>query len=222
VCILILLGFALVSTTLTLGVGYVMPYPFTAEHQPAKKDEAPVTIAVASNDWHTSLLLPRQTPVWNWDETIEPQDISSLAEASARQWLSFGWGERSFYAETPQFADFSFQKAFYAVFVSEQFVLHVGLEHQPIPDESLRVLSVNSAQYLSLVNYVKQTFLLDDKGKARRVLDGFSQTDAFFDAGMDYTLLFTCNTWVAEALRSAGIPTPWWSGTAGAIMRHLP
>ena len=40
---------------------------------------------------------------------------------------------------------------------------------------------------------------------------GFGPSDDFFAATGDYSALFTCNEWIAAALRRAGLSVPVWS-----------
>lgn len=182
-----------------------------------------VDVYVASNGWHTSLVLPRVTPAFVWDARIAASDVTADAShAAASPWVTFGWGEKEFFAATPQFADFSPRRAIHSLFFSDEFVLQVGFETSMSSSENVRRLRLPRARYLALARYVDSFLPKGADGKARRLQDGYTPHDSFFEAGGDYSLLYTCNTWVADGLRAADVPTPMWAGLASAVMLHLP
>ena len=54
-----------------------------------------------------------------------------------------------------------------------------------------------------------------------RIADGPYPGSAFYETETRYGLFYTCNTWVVDALRAAGLPArPWGVVTAGQAMRQ--
>ena len=55
-----------------------------------------------------------------------------------------------------------------------------------------------------------------------RIADGPYPGSAFYETETRYGLFYTCNTWVVDALRAAGLPArPWGVVTAGQAMREV-
>ena len=68
-----------------------------------RPDRNGVEIAVVHNGLHADLVLPLQTPQHNWWELLSPEDF--LCDVSEFRYVSFGWGNRAFYLETPTWSD---------------------------------------------------------------------------------------------------------------------
>ena len=48
----------------------------------------------------------------------------------------------------------------------------------------------------------------------------YGNNDAFYEAKGSYSLFFTCNTWAANALKTAKKEAPLWTATQQGIFYH--
>ncbi len=77
------------------------------------------------------------------------------------------------------------------------------------------------ANYLRLVNFIKNSFQLDAAGNKIKISCGYDNSDSFYEAKGSYSLLRSCNDGTAEALQKADVNTPLRSTVSSAIMFHL-
>jgi uncharacterized protein (TIGR02117 family) len=178
---------------------------------PPAAGEPPVTVHVIDHGWHTGLVVPRAAiPPGAWPEHRDFPD----AEA-----LEIGWGDRAFYQAT----DVTVWMALRAAFASEGSVLHVvGLRRhvaETLPGTDILAIALSRAGFSALVRYIEDSHARDADGRAVPLGPGLHGDSRFYLAAGRYTLLETCNTWIARALRAAGCPiTPAFAVTAGNVM----
>jgi hypothetical protein len=75
----------------------------------------------------------------------------------------------------------------------------------PLPN--LRVLDLSEAQFDALLTETAAAF----SSTTRLDRPGLTGTDAFFPARGHFSALRTCNVWLGETLRAAGIPFGLWT-----------
>ena len=169
-----------------------------------------ITIAVVSNGYHASLIVPVSAGGVNWRATFSPAD--TRAGDVDHEWLMLGWGDRDFYMETRTVRDVRPGPLFRALAGQGESALHVvWLPGFQIFDNA-RVLRLSPARYQRLAAFVAATLRPDRAGGARLYPGrGYGPGDAFYEAKGSFSVFYTCNEWVAEALRRAGIAAPRWA-----------
>jgi len=181
------------------------------EFYPPLPGEATVTVYVVSHGWHTGIVIRRDDiPAEAW-----PEHRRFLAT----RFLEVGWGDRAFY-ESPEAG---VRLAFKAAFSSEGSVLQVaGFDPPPTTYFSradIIAIELSSRGMEALARFVSATYALDGAGQPIEVGPGLSPASRFYVATGRYSLFYTCNTWVAEALRAAGcVITPTLASTAGTLL----
>jgi uncharacterized protein (TIGR02117 family) len=181
------------------------------ELHPPPSGEATVTIYVVGHGWHTGIVIRRDDiPAEAW-----PEDRRFLAA----RFLEVGWGDRAFY-ESPEAG---VRLALKAAFSSEGSVLHVaGFDPPPATYFSraeIIAIELSRRGVEALARFVSATYALDKAGQPIEVGAGLYPVSRFYAATGRYSLLYTCNTWVAEGLRAAGCPiTPTLAATAGNLL----
>jgi len=191
---------------------------------PAHGDRAPaaqgVRIYVASNGVHTDLLLPRDAAGVDWRTEFPAEDFPG--QAAEAPYISVGWGDRDFYMATRTWADVSPLLVWRALVGAGPAVLRVGNYAAPIETERLVGVSLREAEYHRLAAYVRFALV---RGADNLPLlypnSGYGDHDAFYAAQGGYSAFFTCNEWIAEGLRQAGITAPRWSPFAWPILYWL-
>ena len=187
----------------------------TASLYPPAAPERTKTVWVVDHGWHTGLVVRRA----DIPEAIWPEH----RDVPGSTFLEVAWGNRDFYiAEHPTLA-----MALKAAFVPTESVLHVAgfsrppAEYFPAADEIL-VLDVSLRGFEELARFVHEAYARDADGRVIKLAPGQYPGSAFYLARGMYHLLNTCNTWVARALRAAGLPTtPAYAITAGNVMFQL-
>jgi uncharacterized protein (TIGR02117 family) len=176
--------------------------------------EPPVTIWVLDHGWHTALAVRRA----DVDRALWP----AVDDFPASTFIEVAWGDRDFYMATPA----TMWMAIKAAFGARGSVLHiVGLDAL-IPAHSSRSeiveLRVSRRGFDALTRFVSEEHQRNAEGQPVRLQPGLYGSSWFYIARSRYSLFNTCNTWIARALQTAGLPvTPSGVITAGGLMQQL-
>lgn len=179
-------------------------------------------VFVSGDMMHTNLIVPVKTVVFDWHKYLDLEEVGDRTPDNYR-YLQFGWGDRIFYMETPSWAEMSIPSAVRALVLQNPSAIFVkGHETIPrYPGEELKCISLGHADYLALMQYINASFQGDRRGRKLRLGSGQDGESGFYAAKGKYSMLKTCNSWTADALRSANVNTPVWGGLAPAVMFHL-
>jgi len=208
-----------VSTLCLVLLAYVLAgiggslIPSNADWQ---EPETGITIYVHDNGVHTGLVLPRSNPIADWGDLVRPEHLADRRYASDH--LLFGWGDRTFYLETPTWGDLRPSTAFAALFGSEGSLVHVDHIAAPQATADLRAIRVTPDQYQQIAEAIRAQFALDGVGRSQPVT-GYSRADVFYEAHGRYNALKTCNEWVGSVLRRAGVRVGVWTPFNFGVMR---
>jgi uncharacterized protein (TIGR02117 family) len=204
-------------------LGYFVAVAIGAVVRIAEADpgEGPVvTIYVASNGFHTDLVLPATTLEKDWSGLLAASPITRPAIGRA-EWVAFGWGSEAAYTQLGTLADLSPAIALRAL-AFDRSVLHVAPGSEVVETDGVQALQLSASGYRRLVGTIEAAIALDEAG-APRPLHGVTQGlgDAFFHAHGRFSLFRGCNVWTSEALRAAGIPIGVWTPFAQTLMWSL-
>ena len=173
-----------------------------------------ITIYLADNGVHADLILPASAQGLDWAPIVPRSDFAAVP-ANAR-WVAFGAGERRIYLDTPTWADLKLGTALHAVTGGER-IMHV--EWIRDPTYAARAIRLRPEEYRRLWAAVRAGFRLDTDGRPIRIdHPGYGPTDAFYQGVGKASALATCNNWVADRLRLAGVKAPLWSPFVGGLM----
>jgi uncharacterized protein (TIGR02117 family) len=199
-----------------LAIGYLTPRKWGNYSQ----TNCTIPIYVSSQGIHTEIIVPVENEYFNWNQYLPLTEIGRDAN-SGYKYLSFGWGDRAFMLETPTSKSINPVIAFKALFLPSPSTLQVeGYQIFPRNIET-KCVKISGVNYLSLVKFIKDSFQLDAGGNKVKIRYGYHNSDSFYEAQGNYSILRTCNDWTAEALRKAEVHTPLWSTLSSSIMFHL-
>ena len=200
------IGGGLLLIILLLVLGTVVPRPFFADETSGVSDRA---ILLLSNPIHTDIALPVDDDLRRAFSELQEGGIAVNHPAAA--YLVFGWGGRSFYIQTPTWADLKPMPVVRSLTL-DQSVMHVDVTGDfPADLAGVKRLRISEAGYQRLVAGIRASFLRDN-GKVQLISGAsYSLTDGFFEANGWFNALAGCNTWSAAMLRQAGIRTGWWT-----------
>lgn len=207
------LGLLMSYGLLVLVLGNVAYHEFRAAERPF------VTIYLVSNGVHTDIVMPMKHDVFDWHTQLNPHDTAGGSQTVA-QYVAIGWGSRSFYLDTPTWADLTPTVAFKALFGLDKSALHVTF-YPDAPERSERVVSyrVTRDEYRQLVQAILPSFARDEHQRPQLIPHAhYASNDAFYEAQGTYHAYYTCNTWTNERLKISGLPSVYWTPFAHQLI----
>ncbi|MEQ8412502.1 MAG: DUF2459 domain-containing protein [Erythrobacter sp.] len=179
-----------------------------------QEPETGVTIMVGDNGVHTEIVMPILAQGHDWRALFPPGDIANPQRPYTHVGVS--WGERTFFLETPTWADLEIGNALGAI-AGGDALLHVAWYVRPAPSEDYRRLTLSAKDYRALAASIAA-----DLAPGARRFGGYGGHDVFYPARGTYHLGRTCNQWTSDRLAGAGIRTGWWTPLAGGVMKWVP
>lgn len=166
----------------------------------------PHRIALVSGPIHYDLLLPLDDDALARFDWLAATGIA-LDHPQAR-WLVIGWGARDFYTTVGDYADVT-ARAVWRGLTGDSAVMHVSLAG-PLDPAAVRTLDLDLGQYARLMDGIEASFA---QGTATPSLPvpGFSGYDRFYAANGRFHLFRTCNVWIGDVLRGAGLRFGQWT-----------
>jgi len=211
--ILALLIFVFSYVFLVFAVPYI---PVNTSDEATSKE---VTVFIKTNGVHTDIVVPIKTEFKDWSDTIKFSHIKS--QDSTMQFIGFGWGDKGFYLNTPEWSDLKFSTAFVAAFGLGSSAMHATFYKKVNETERCIKINISSKEYLQLISYIEDNF---ERGKNGQPIwidaTTYGQNDSFYEAKGAYTLFYTCNTWANNALKAMGQKAAIWTATDRGIFQH--
>jgi uncharacterized protein (TIGR02117 family) len=211
--------------------------PVNADWEQSDKGHA---VYIYDNGVHTSIIFPRdiaaaypQTENWLGPPVEPPELIDRIFEPPSDvlfpwqnaelerpfpgdpaiyPFLMVGWGDARFYRDTPSWADFRPDTAFSAVVGSGKSLIHADRITQ-LPRSGVRKLRLTTHELSTIMWFIRKQLKIPAQAAEPVPQAGYGEDDRFFEASDEhrYSGLFTCNNWVSEALKSAGVKTGYWT-----------
>ncbi len=165
-------------------------------------DEKDRQIFISSNGIHLDIIIPRKL----LDSTLQTE----LEISADVNFVSFGWGDKAFYLETPTWSDLKPGTTFKAIFLNSESAMHVSRYYKKYDD--WHEVRICQAQLESLTGYLNQSFERDQNNKLIHIADsGYTAYDTFYEATGSFNGINTCNEWVNKGLKTAKVRTSVWS-----------
>ena len=207
-------------------VGFVVVYvlfAFILSRIPVNSDDKDksedVTIYVKTNGVHTDIVVPIKTQYKDWSEKVQFAHIKS--QDSTMKYIGFGWGDKGFYLNPPEWADLKFSTAFNAAFYLGTSAMHATFYKQIRETKSCVKIKISQAEYQQLIAYIEDSFQYDSNGNPILInATTYGQNDSFYEANRKYHLFYTCNTWANNALKSANQKAALWTPSDTGIFYH--
>ena len=130
------------------------------------------------------------------------------------EWLSLGWGAEGFYTTVGTYADISLGATWNGI-IGDRSVIRIEALGPVAGD--IEWIALTSAEYEALLTSIEADFVA-----GHPVLPVSARTaSAFFRSNGRFHLFRTCNVWVAEKLRDAGLPFGRWTPTTYSVRLSL-
>lgn len=173
-----------------------------------------IPVFVVSHGWHTGIIVDNEAVF-----AAMPELKQSLPAA---RFIEFGWGDQDFY----QAGDISYWLAIKALLFPTDAVLHVaGIATHPkiyFHGSEVEKIMISPAGFNKLLVFIRHSFSRNGQESFIRLGRGLYADSFFFRAQGAYHILYTCNSWIMEALTEAGLPEPEWPTlTAEGVMDQV-
>jgi uncharacterized protein (TIGR02117 family) len=172
-----------------------------------------LSVRVVDHGWHTAIVVRRD----DVDLTLWPE-VRDFPDAAL---VEVAWGDRDFYMANEATGWLGVKAALF----TSGSVLHVaGLSESALA--SLRAgavveLGVSRGGFDTMTRFIHDEYQRDGDGRSVPLARGLYGVSSFYAARSRYHLFNTCNTWVARALKQAGLHvTAAGTLTAGAVMHQ--
>jgi uncharacterized protein (TIGR02117 family) len=203
---------------LYLTCAFTLPVVRVNTQQELKTDS--VSIFVLSNGVHTDIALPSHTTLKNWESTF-CKDTFKAGDPNYT-YIAFGWGDKGFYLNTPEWSDLKVSTALKAAFGIGGTAMHVRYLKAPAKlSDKIVKLNVSSEQYKKLIEFIEQSFCEANDCVIKIDHPGYGHHDLFYEAEGKYSLVKTCNVWTNKALKFCGVRTGFWTPFADGLMRSI-
>jgi uncharacterized protein (TIGR02117 family) len=172
------------------------------------------TVFIVYDAWHAAIVIKKRD--------IPTVVLPELRDFPSAEYLEFSWGDRDYFPAP----DGGLGLALKAAFWSSGSILHVvGFKdavQNAYPSAEIIEISLSEEGFQRLVKFISDTFSRPHPPAPAEARPGLFSNGRFYAAEGKFSLLRTCNTWVAEALSAAGLPIrPGYVITAGNLSDQL-
>jgi uncharacterized protein (TIGR02117 family) len=205
-------GIQVISLWLLLGCNNV-----NAEWSCAAGQSSCASVFIVHDTWHAAIVL-RTSDI----SAISIDALPELGDFPDVQFIEFSWGDQDYFPDPNS----GVWAALRAAFWSGGSVLHlVGFNEaiaQFYPGAKLTELRLDANGYRRMIDFISQTFARPAAKIRAPASSGLFAYSRFYPARTHFSVLRTCNSWVAEALEAAGLPlSPRWVITASNLASQL-
>lgn len=210
--------FAVLAVVLLVGLGIVVPRPLWLD-DPAVGTGRSQQILVLSNPIHTDIAIPVDSDLITRFAFLRTAGLD-LGNPNLR-YLIFGWGGRSFYTETPTWADLKPGPVLKS-FALDRSVIHAELAGDiPLDEPVVTAISIDPEGLERLKQFILASFEQADSKPVALPGSNYGPNDAFFEARGYFNALMGCNTWTAAGLRQAGLTSGLWTSLPWMLRMSL-
>jgi uncharacterized protein (TIGR02117 family) len=181
-----------------------------------------VEILLINNGVHADLVVPLNHASFPMMQYLEHGKF--MVQRDTFEYAIIGWGSRKFYLETETWDDLRVSTVGYALSGFDRTTVHVQLlSGMGWPMDATRKIRIRPDQFAKLGEHIASSFRLANDGKGIPIAGArYRNDDAFFEGQGNYNLFRTCNVWVGEGLKKAGVRVGVWTVTPNALFASLP
>jgi uncharacterized protein (TIGR02117 family) len=203
------IAIAALAFVLAMVLGTLIPRPLWGG---AKFENATASrsVLLLSNAIHTDIAFPADGDVL--------ERLGFLAKSGLPldnpnvKWIILGWGGRSFFIETPTWADLKPMPVFRALTVDNS-VMHTVLAGEVTPNgKDIISIKLSPAAFDAMLMKSLERF---SRGAFSQpvLLPGteYGEFDRFYEGVGAFNAIVGCNTWTAGVLRAGGLKTGLWN-----------
>ncbi len=180
-----------------------------------------IELFVVSNGVHADICLPINSNKELWLKYFNPKDFVTLTKEP--KYISFGWGDKGFFLDTPTWDDLTFGTAFKALFIPSATAMHVSyVEDKPKLSATTKSFKVSSKALKRIEEYIlKYIQLKDEKPILIDCCRYPNLHDNFYESTGSYHLFRTCNVWTNQVIIEGGVKTSVWTPFDTGILEQF-
>ena len=176
-----------------------------------KKEQS---IYIIYSSMHSDIVINLKNSTTPWQKYFP-----KLLKSKTRGYISFGWGDKETYLNTPRWNDLKVSTALKALFINTPSLMHVTYLKRINRFRHLKAVKVTKEQHQKLEENILKSFGKEVKfyHKGYRYNDNF-----YYSKPRSYNILNTCNRWTGESLYDANISVSRWTPFAYNVIYSLP
>lgn len=218
-CVIGLLAALVLPAALYFGAAEIMMrIPVNGDVDPL---EGSIEIYLVQGGPHVDVWVPVSNDVVRWDEFLWGE-----VPLRSNGYVSFGWGDRAFYTQVPEWKDLTAAVAVRGALWPTPTAMRVtSWSGRPISSPRVHLLRVSKEGYGELCSHIRDSFAVDASGRIRPIDFGgygVGLADRFFEGAGRYHLFSTCNSWTNEAVARAGKRAATRAFFARGVVHQLP
>ena len=185
----------------------------------SKNQKEEIEIFIKTNGVHTDILVPIKNEIKDWTSQIKFKQTKS--KDSIMNFIAFGWGDKGFYLNTPQWSDLKVSTAFKAATGLSTTAMHTTFYKTMTENSSCKKIKISNENYKILTTHISTSFK-KDVNQNFEWISGFSygENDTFYNANGSYSLFKTCNTWANSILKQSNQKAAFWTPYDCGIFCH--
>ena len=156
------------------------------------------TVFIVHDSWHAAIVLRK--------EQLSNAALPELDDFPDSRFIEFSWGDKDYFPDPNS----GFFMALKAALWSGGSVLHlVGFNEaleKVYPRVEIVELRLSAAALERLIGYISKSFSRPHGQRRAPASAGLYSYSRFYPSSAKFSALNTCNTWVARALKYAGLP----------------
>jgi uncharacterized protein (TIGR02117 family) len=178
-----------------------------------------VAIYIKTNRVHTDIIVPVKNDIIDWSSKIKIENTK--AKDTTASFVAFGWGDKGFYLDTPEWSDLKVSTAFNAAFALGNSAMHTTFYKSIKENKDCVKITISQENYQKLTAYIEDSFLFDANQNPLFIeATTYGKNDSFYEAKGKYSLFHTCNSWANGALKNANQKAAFWTITDSGIFCH--
>ena len=178
-----------------------------------------IPIYIKTNGVHTDIVVPTKNIIKDWTQEIRFENTQ--AQDSTAQFIAFGWGDKGFYLDTPEWSDLKASTAFNAAFGLGNSAMHTTFYKNVRESKDCIKVMISKENYQKLTDYIESSFQLDSTQNPIFITaTTYGKNDSFYEAHGKYNLFHTCNSWANGALKASNQKAAFWTVTDSGIFCH--
>lgn len=200
--------FLLIPLILYITVAYLLTF------FPLKKTthvEQNQTVYISYGQLHSDIIIDLTNLSKRWKEKLP----SHLLQHQG--YLSFGWGDKEFYLNTPTWDDLKIHSALKALFINSPSVVHIKYYKELSYFQNMKKISLSTKQLKHLEEGIFKS--VDFTSQHYK---GYGRNDIFYSSPYQYNIFMTCNTWTGKQLREANVSVSYWTPFSYNVIHSLP
>jgi uncharacterized protein (TIGR02117 family) len=172
------------------------------------------SVFIVHDSWHAAIVLSKID--------IAPAEIPESTDFPGAEFIEFSWGDQDYFPDPHS----GFFAAIKAALWSSGSVIHLvgfsGALEQVYRGAEIIELRLSLGAFNRLRESLSKTFFRTQGSSRAPAAPGLFPNSRFYPATPKFSLLRTCNTWVAEVLEAAAVPiSPRTVITAGNLAGQL-